>query len=274
LKVFLLIGNFVKKILLLQALVTGIVVGFIISMPPLGPTYFAIMERALKKEFSNAVAIGAGAGFLDMVYVLVAFGGVSAIASLLPDEVDGFFFKNEGVLKIILAFSGCLIVILYGLQMMMKAKKTQGALNLAGETPEMAERMVEMETKILEKEEKLEKIFHIDSYKNLQSGVVGSFLLGIGFCLSSVTLPASWLAIVGYLKSYGLIDTGFSTGMMLGLGVFCGTVLWFYAMSRLLCKHTDKINPTFVSKLNFSTGLFLVLLGTVILVRVSSSLFT
>jgi threonine/homoserine/homoserine lactone efflux protein len=260
--------------LLIQGLITGIIVGFIISMPPLGPTYFAIIERALRKELANAVAIGAGAGFLDMVYVLVAFGGVSAIVSLLPYEVDGFFLKNENLIKTIFAVAGCLVVIAYGAKMLMTSRiKPQRVTNIAGESPEIAEKVEQMESKILSKEESLGKIFHIKQLKEAQQGVVGSFFLGVGFCLSSVTLPASWLAIVGYLKSYGVIDTSFSTGLMLSIGVFIGTVLFFYLMSRLLSKHTDKIKPNLVSKLNFSTGLFLIVLGASVLVKISTILF-
>ena len=61
-------------------------------MPPLGPTYFAIIDRGLKKQLKNAVAIGIGAGFMDMIYILIAYGGVSLIVSLLPDTAHGFFF--------------------------------------------------------------------------------------------------------------------------------------------------------------------------------------
>jgi threonine/homoserine/homoserine lactone efflux protein len=244
-------------------------------MPPLGPTYFAIIERALRKELANAVAIGAGAGFLDMVYVLVAFGGVSAIASLLPSEVDGFFMKNESFFKMLFAIAGCLIVIAYGIKMMMTSKnKPMKIVNIAGEPPEIAKKVEQIESRILSKERSLGKFFHINRLKELQTGIVANFFLGIGFCLSSVTLPASWLAIVGYLKSYGVIDTNFSTGLMLGLGVFLGTVLFFYLMSRLLSKNTDKIKPNLISKLNFSTGIFLILLGAVILLKISSTLFS
>lgn len=257
--------------MLLQGFVTGVIVGFVISMPPLGPTYFAVIERALRKEFANAVAIGAGAGFLDMFYVLVAFGGVSAIASLLPETVDNFLLEHESRFKFVLALLGCLIVIVYGVKMMMKPKSSQEAVNFAGETPEMAEKVETMESNILRKEQTLGKVFHINTLKNLQSGPVGSFFLGIGFCLSSVTLPASWLAIVGYLKSYGAIDSDFSTGLMLAAGVMIGTTIWFYIMAKLLCKHTDRIKPNFIHKLNFSTGLFLVILGAVILFRISAA---
>ena len=60
---------------------------------------------------------------------------------------------------------------------------------------------------------------------------------------------------------------------MLSIGVFIGTVLFFYLMSRLLSKHTDKIKPNLVSKLNFSTGLFLIVLGASVLVKISTILF-
>lgn len=256
--------------MLIQALITGVVVGFIISMPPLGPTYFAIIERALRKEFANAVAIGAGAGFLDMIYVLVAFGGVSAIVSLLPESVHRYFIENEILLQFALGLLGCLIVILYGLKMVLGSRKMKEKGEILEDNAGMHEKVEELELSITKKEAKLGKIFHIDSLKQLQSGVAGSFLLGIGFCLSSVTLPASWLAIVGYLKSYGLIDTAFSTGLLLGLGVFAGTVLWFYVMSRLLTNNSDRIKPDFVIKLNFSTGIFLVLLGVSFLLKISS----
>lgn len=260
--------------MLLQGLLSGVIVGFIISMPPLGPTYFAIIERALRREFSNAVAIGAGAGFLDMIYVLVAFGGVSALISILPEQADRFLLENENTLKIVLALAGCVIVIWYGIRMMMKSKVPDKLVNAAGESQEMAEKVVEMESSIIEKEQKLGRLFHISSFREFQNGPVGSFILGIGFCLSSVTLPASWLAIVGYLKSYGVIDARFSTGLMLGLGVFIGTTIWFYLMSSFLCKNTDKIKPNFVQKLNFSTGLFLVILGGVILFQISTMFTT
>ncbi len=251
----------------------GVVVGFVISMPPLGPTYFAVIERALKKQFANAVAIGAGAAFLDMVYVLVAFGGVSAVISLLPEKADRFLLDNENLFKILLAVFGCIIVIVYGLKMMFKSKKSD-LHGIEEELPVMAEKVEEMENKIHEKEERISKFIHLESAGQVHSGVIGSFLLGIGFCLSSVTLPASWLAIVGYLKSYGIIDTSFSSGLMLGLGVLIGTTLWFYLMARLLDKHTDRIKPNFVSRLNFSTGLFLVLLGAVVLIRISTDFIT
>ena len=80
-------------------------------MPPLGPTYFLIIDRGLKKEPNKAVAIGVGAGFMDMIYILFAYGGVSVIASFLPEAADNFFRDNEVRLKLYLAIAGCLIII-------------------------------------------------------------------------------------------------------------------------------------------------------------------
>ena len=97
---------------MITGLVVGLLIGFIFSMPPLGPTYFLIIDRGLKKEPSKAVAIGVGAGFMDMVYILFAYGGVSVIASFLPESADNFFRENEVTLKLYLAIAGCIITMM------------------------------------------------------------------------------------------------------------------------------------------------------------------
>src|SRR5262245_50242771 len=98
-------------------------------MPPLGPTYFAIIDRGLKKQEKNGIAIGVGAGFMDMIYILIAYGGVTGLISILPKAVDEFFLKNEDLLKFILAFAGCVVVILYGVKIM-RTKNTQASMNI------------------------------------------------------------------------------------------------------------------------------------------------
>ena len=108
---------------MITGLIIGVVIGFLFSMPPLGPTYFAIIDKGLKKEFNNAIAIGAGAGFMDMIYILISFGGVSFISAILPQSVDDFFISNEEILKFYLGAIGCIIVILYGIKIMRGKKE-------------------------------------------------------------------------------------------------------------------------------------------------------
>lgn len=248
----------------------GFVIGFLLSVPPLGPTYFAIIERGMKKEFNNAVAIGVGAGFMDMIYILIAYGGVSAIASLLPDSFNQYFLENEEILKMILALAGCIVVILYGIKIMRTKTKLPIAKAQVFDEEKFIKKIAKVETVFKKTEMGIGKILHtkIPSIEN--SNLVGSFLLGIVMCLSSVTLPASWFAAVGFLKSYGIIDSNFFTGLFLAIGVLIGTSVWFYIMTKLITKYKDKLRPDILNKLNFSTGVFLVLLGVGFLIKVSS----
>lgn len=259
---------------MILALIIGFAIGFLFSMPPLGPTYFAIIERGLKKQFKNAVAIGVGAGFMDMIYILIAYGGVSIIASLLPEFINSFFLENEDFLKILLAVSGCIVVILYGIKIM-KTKSEIMKKEAAEFDQEKFDKTYETVENVFKKTEKgIEKITHVKAeLEKTHSDIVGSFLIGVVMCLSSVTLPASWFAVVGYLKSYGVIDSNFLTGLSLATGVLIGTSVWFYIMSRFIYKYTDRIKPGLLNKLNFSTGIFLIILGVSFLIKISMMYF-
>jgi len=261
------------KKLLITGFVIGFAIGFVFSMPPLGPTYFAIIERSLKHQFTNAVSVGVGAGFMDMFYILIAYGGVAAIVSLLPSSVTGLFLKNEDMLKIILGLAGCVVVILYGVKIM----RTRNSTIIEKETVQSEKFKKKYETveNVFKRTEMgIEKItHHKTALEEKHSDLVGSFLLGIVMCLSSVTLPASWFAVVGYLKSYGLIDSNIFTGILLSIGVLIGTSAWFYLMAKLIMKYSSKIKPSTLNKLNISTGIFLIILGVSLLIKLSTMYF-
>jgi len=255
---------------LIIGFIAGFITGFILSMPPLGPTYFAVIDRGLKKQVTNGVAIGVGAGFMDMIYILIAYGGVTAIISLLPLSVEEFFSANENNLKLLLAFAGCIVVILYGVKIMKtKSEKiVEKPLNLKDE--KFKHRYEQVEKVIKKTEMGIDKILHKKTLEVKHSDLTGSFMIGIVMCLSSITLPASWFAIVGYMKSYGIIDSNIFTGIFLGIGVLIGTSVWFYIMTKFISKHSDKIKPGTLNKLNMSTGIFLILLGVGIMVKLST----
>lgn len=236
-------------------------------MPPLGPTYGAIIDRGLKNELQNAVSIGIGAGFMDMIYILAAYGGVTFITNILPEFIDNFFINNEDILKFYLGIFGCVIVILYGLKIVSKKddglKKDSTDPKLNDKTNKVLKNTEIFVTNI---EDRILKLFKIP--EEINSDLTGSFFIGIGFCLSSPTLPASWFAAVGYLKSLGLINSNFLTGIFLGIGVLTGTSIWFYLMTRFIIKHKEKFSEDFSKRLNKYIGVFLIILGSVILINI------
>lgn len=118
-----------------------------------------------------------------------------------------------------------------------------------------------MEKVFIKTEVGLDKLLHTKALEEKHNVIFSSFLTGIVMCLSSVTLPASWFAAVGYLKSSGIIDSNFLTGILLAVGVLIGTTFWFYLMTKLIFKYSEKLKPALMNKLNFSIGIFLIALG-------------
>ncbi|MBL8006533.1 MAG: LysE family transporter [Ignavibacteria bacterium] len=251
---------------MITGLLLGICIGFIFSMPPLGPTYFAIIEKGLKKEFNNAVSIGIGAGIMDMVYILVAFGGVSVITAFFPDSVNSFFASNEVTIKYYLAIGGCILIIFYGIKIISIKKIPEKPVSEETEI-KIKQKLIKVQNVLKITEVKLDKLLHTHRQEKPNSAIFGSLMFGVLSCLSSPTLPASWFATVGYLKSYGLISSGILSGFFLAFGVLAGTSLWFYVMTKLIFRHTDKINPGIMKKLNIFTGSFLIIIGAVFLYR-------
>ena len=241
---------------LLISLIAGLLSGFILSIPPLGPTSFAIISKGFKGEMHQGAAVGLGAGFMDFFYVMVVYGGLSLIKLFIPDVVNQFFSENEHFFLTLITFAGCVIVVVYGIMLIrrksaiedMPMKESIEALE-SQEIDELHKNIIQdtLMTKV-----KITKTNH-DILKN--------FFIGIMLCLSSVTLPASWVIFVGYLKSYGVIDSYFLTGVVYAIGVWAGTSLWFYLLMLFIKKNLKKIKPDALNRLNILVGIFLILLG-------------
>jgi threonine/homoserine/homoserine lactone efflux protein len=259
---------------LIIGLIVGFIIGFVISMPPLGPTTFSIIAKGFKNEEKEGIAIGVGAAFMDFIYILAAYGGVTIIKTLLPHSVDVFFDTNEKSLKLILTLLGCFVVVFYGFKIM-RMKMFNGNNSNLPLTEDKIEEVVikKAEPKLIKTEKEIDKILHTQKLEKGFSGLTGEFLTGILLCLSSVTLPASWFAIVSYLKSYGVIDSKFLSGLALAVGVLLGTAVWFYVIVKFISKNSHRINPRMLNKLNISVGIILILLGIFLLVKAVDFIF-
>lgn len=93
-------------------LIAGILTGFIVSVPPMGPIAFAMISKGFKNEVREGKAIALGAAFMDFFYCLIAFGGITLIISFFPSFASDFYARNTYLIEIVLTFSGCAIVII------------------------------------------------------------------------------------------------------------------------------------------------------------------
>jgi threonine/homoserine/homoserine lactone efflux protein len=250
---------------LLLTLLVAFVLGYLISMPPLGPTNVAITVKGFKKEIKEGVAIGAGAGFVDFIYILMAYGGLSLFLSFLPDSFGDYYYANQDIFKVVMTYIGCAVVIIYGFKIK-KMKIDVGEIT-ARQKEKIEDVLHKSESVVHKTEQNLEKVFHHKVIKKDGSSVFGNFLTGVLLCFSSVTLPASWVAIVTYCKGYKLISSEFLSGVIFGIGVFLGTVFWFYTLVKIISKNTHRIKPETLSKINVFVGYFLIALGGFLLYK-------
>ena len=249
-------------------LIAGILTGFIVSIPPMGPTAFAIISKGFKNEMKEGKAIALGAAFMDFSYCLIAFGGISLIISFLPSAAADFYAKNAYVIEIVLTFSGCAIVILYGLKMM-RSKITYSKLE-AAQSAKFNSALAKA-SHLSEKAIKIAKKLKVPEVN--KSNSFGLFFMGVLLGMSSLTLPASWIALIGYLKGHNFLNSSFLGGLLFSAGAFTGTVVWFCTLLKLITGNKKRINPATVNKLNIIAGVILLMLGVFLFVKAAISVF-
>ncbi len=246
---------------LLYSLIAGIITGFIVSVPPLGPIAFALISKGFRGEQKEGMAIASGSAFMDMIYALIAFGGISLFISLLPLSFEELINANIRIIQIVLIYTGCVVVIVYGIRIM----KTKTDFE------ELEKKESEHLTKAKGRARELVHKSKLPVAEN--SGVFGLFMMGVMLCISSITLPASWVILVGYVKSFGVIDKSVLGGLIFSLGAFAGTVLWFWLLLKLITGNKHRINKNTVSKLNFYAGIVLIVLGIFLFSKATGSVF-
>lgn len=249
-------------------LIAGALTGFFVSVPPMGPIAFAIISKGFKNEIKEGKAIAFGAAFMDFFYCLLAFGGITLIVSFFPSVAADFYTKNAYVIEIALTFLGCAVVIIYGLKIM-KSKITYDKL----ETKESARfnSALTKAGKLTEKAKDIAKRLKVPEIK--KSNTFGLIFMGMLLCMSSLTLPASWIALVGYLKGYNFLNSSFPGGLSFSIGAFTGTLAWFFTLLKLITGNKKRITHATVNKLNVIAGIVLLMLGVFLFVKAAISVF-
>jgi threonine/homoserine/homoserine lactone efflux protein len=246
---------------MLITVIAGIITGFVVSIPPLGPIAFALISKGFRGELKEGMAIAFGSAFMDMVYAMIAFSGISLLFLLLPDAVENFYINHMNGLQIALIYAGCIVVVIYGLRIMKIKIDFQEFETQKSEVVHRAE---------VKAEEFVHK--HAVQLKK-DNNLFGMFVMGILLCLSSITLPASWIAIVGYIKSFKIIESSIIGGLVFSAGAFAGTALWFFTLLRLITGNKHRINRNTVSKLNIIAGFILLILGVTLFVKATGTVF-
>ena len=243
-------------------LIAGILTGFIISIPPLGPVAFALISKGFKNKVKEGRAIAFGSASMDFLYCLLAFSGIGLIVSLFPSGVARFYAGHARLIEIGLTFAGCAFVIIYGLKIM----KTKTAYA----SPE-AEKSAKLESALAKADKLKEKAGNAAKHLKMpairKSNLVGSYFMGVLLCITSLTLPAAWIAMIGYLKGYNFLKSSFLGGLLFSGGVFAGSVAWYYTLLKLISGNKKRITEKTVNKLNIIAGIILLALGILLFIK-------
>lgn len=255
---------------MLFSVLAGFLTGFIVSIPPLGPISFALISKGFRSRIKEGLAIALGAAVMDCVYALIAFGGISLFISLLPESAAVFYRENSFLIQVILTYTGCFLVIIYGIKIM-RTKET--FTDIETKQSEKIQTAEEKAVTVKEKAFDIAKEIHVPVNHIKETNLSGEFFLGVMLCLSSITLPASWIALVGYFKTYKIIDSSFLSGFLFSIAALVGTWFWFYVLLRLITGNKHRINPNTINKLNIAAGIILFLLGLFLFSKATVTLF-
>jgi arginine exporter protein ArgO len=168
--------------------------------------------------------------------------------------------NNTESLKVIITYAGCAVVIVYGFRIM--------KMKMDYEVFETQEAEIVHRAAV-----KAEEFVHKHGVPmKKDTNFFGMFVMGIMMCLSSITLPASWFAIIGYIKSFKVIDNSLLGGLLFAAGAFIGTALWFITLLKLISGNKHRINRETVGKLNIIAGIILLTLGVILFIKATGSI--
>lgn len=232
----------------------------------MGPTNILVISLGLKKEIKYGVAVGAGAGFMDMVYIIISYGGYALIKGFIPDSINDFFADNEKFFMVLLTLVGCIVVGLSGYKLI--KTKVEADITIPAADIQIENKLSEVTTKLEQTNDDITRILHTDLLKKKENSLIGGFLKGAFLCVSSITIPASWFALTGYMKNYGIIDSRFITGLVYSIGVLAGTTFWFWTLVKVISNNTHRVSPEALNKINIVVGAILLLLSLFLLYKV------
>jgi threonine/homoserine/homoserine lactone efflux protein len=195
---------------MITALCVGLVVGFVLAMPP-GPITIACLRQALAGQTREGVALALAASAMDIVYALLAALASSALVGALRDIVTG----NAWYL---LAFQGGCIVVLVVVGLHYCRSSRHGGAARA--RPEARGRL---------------------------RGDVSPALSGVLLALTNLANPMflpSLIFVMSLLQVRGWVGHAVGDHLMYALGFGGGAALWYVLLLRTVTHLRAQFSPT------------------------------
>lgn len=225
---------------MITALLSGIVVGFILAMPP-GPIAVAVMKSGLQDTFRKGLSIGFGAALMDIVYCLLVMLATASVA----DQTTAFISNNT---LLVLGFQAACVVVMIGYGVLnLRVKRTPLHVDNPNETPRQT---------------------WLQRFSNK-----GPFFIGVGISLTNLANP-TFLPSLAYMTvlmhQYGAVEAHLADHVLFSFGFGVGMLGWITVLLRLIVRFRSRMSPRFIEGLHRFAGLTFIGFGTYIGFRVFS----
>lgn len=221
---------------MILALIKGLIAGFSVAAP-IGPVNLIFIERALTKSKLSAIITGLGAATADTFYAAVAAFGLRS--------VSGIFISHERTFATISA----IFMIAMGIRIVFFTKSIP------------IEDLSQKLSRIKQREKKF------NTPKNLIEDYVSSFFFTITNPMTIVTFTLILAALgIGFKNSVATYP------VFIVVGVFLGSMLWWFILLKISKLIERKLNEGFMDDLARILGVFILIFGGYILLRVIAHL--
>lgn len=223
---------------MILSLLAGLIIGFVMAMPP-GPVAVTALKLGLEKGAKHGYQVGLGTGLIDFFYCMIAVFATSAALALLGDFTDKY-----PLLTLIIQLSVVAGMMIYGF-ITLKSHKNP----------------IEDQTNSLPKKGKVfDKLAH-----------KGSFFFGLAVALANIANP-TFMPSLAYVslnvQKLGLIELTTLGNISYALGFGVGNFLWIYFLIRILTHYRSKFSDKFIVIIKKFAGYTLIGFGSILGYRV------
>jgi threonine/homoserine/homoserine lactone efflux protein len=201
---------------MLAALLTGLIVGFGLALPP-GPIAVAVIRKALEARYKDGLHIAIAAGTMDVLFAALAAFASSAFVVTLIGSVTA---RPWAMLLFQLASIAVLVVL--GLSYFRATRREIASTTRREQEQEARARRLG---------------FHAPAAVGVIIAITN---------LATPTFLPSLVYVVAYLHAKGWLEVGPVPNLFYAIGFGSGAFLWFFILLRLLRKLRHRIPANFI----------------------------
>ncbi len=216
---------------MIGAIVVGLVVGYILAIPP-GPIGMASIRTAIRDGWMAAFKLALGAGLFDVIYCALAMLATTAVVNALTA------LENTSPLAPVIIQLGIVaIMIVFG--------------------------VIQMRERPVPKDHS-EAPVKPSSFVEWVKGH-GPFFVGVGFALANLANPTFVPALAGmttFIQKLEWFENDMLNNMAFSIGFGLGNFLWLFTLVRLVLAYRHRMTPTFILRIQQVSGATLIGFGT------------